>query len=120
MELDRVDKLDVALVQHLVKLVVAVDVVHDFFQVVNLLNVHLLTPIPISVFAASLLTNAQLIASGSVRNFQLISPHAVTQYQPLMICHCIHTSLLPFGKYQGYEKTTRWWISGNSTPCCYR
>ncbi len=46
MELDRVDKLDVALIQHLVKLVVAVNVVHDFFQVINLLNVHLLTPYP--------------------------------------------------------------------------
>nr|DAU92327.1 MAG TPA: hypothetical protein [Bacteriophage sp.] len=87
--------------------IVAVETGHNFLQIALLLSRdHLNTPISISVFAASLLTNAQLIASCSVRNFQLISPQAVTQYQPLMICHCIQTSLLPFGNYQAYKKAT--------------
>ncbi|AUO37574.1 hypothetical protein YDC107_5457 [Escherichia phage YDC107_2] len=46
---------------------------------------------------ASLLTKAHLMPSCKVRNFQLMNPHAVTQYQPLMIFHCItcYLGLLP-------------------------
>ncbi len=38
-----------------------------------------------------------IIPSCKVRNFQLMNPHAVTQYQPLMIFHCItcYLGLLP-------------------------
>nr|DAR21328.1 MAG TPA: hypothetical protein [Caudoviricetes sp.] len=82
-----------AIVKLRAECVIAFKIDHDFFKLCYLTDVHLNTPISISVLTAILVTNAQLMVSCRVRHLVLMTPHVVTQYQPLMIFHCINRYL---------------------------